>query len=348
MGTLIRAYASRLERERTWVVRRMTIGDGAAPKPDEPEPGAPSMHAAAADSSPAAALYEISSVAEPSANVRDRKSRRRLLLVATPALLYLLIAILGPIFVKYDSVATDTPSRLLPPLSRRVGGELAILGTDQLGRDVLAQTIQGARVSMLVGIVTVLIAGAFGLLLGILAGYRRGWVDTVVSRFTDMQLAFPSILLAILIAAVLGPSLLNVIITLAMTRWVFFARVARSTALATRSLDFVDASRVLGARPRWVLRHDILPATVTPMMILATLEFGAVIVSESALSFLGLGTPITLPSWGLSIANGRDYLDQAWWIATVPGIALAVLMLSIGRFGDRLRDYLDPNMRGTR
>lgn len=280
--------------------------------------------------------------------VKERKARRRLILAAIPIVVYILIAIFGPIVVQYDAVATDTPSRLLPPMSHTVDGRLAVLGTDQLGRDVLAQTFQGARVSMLVGAVTVLGAGIFGLLLGVLAGYRRGWVDTVVSRFTDMQLAFPAILLAILIAAVLGPSLINVILTLAMTRWVFFSRVARSTSLSTRTLDFVDASRVLGGTSKWIIRHDILPAIVTPMVILATLEFGSVIVSESALSFLGLGTPITMPSWGLSIANGRDYLDQAWWISTFPGIALALLMLFIGIFGDGLRDYLDPNLRGAR
>lgn len=280
--------------------------------------------------------------------VKERKARRGLILTAIPIVMYILIAIFGPMIVQYDAVATDTPSRLLPPMSHTVEGTLAILGTDQLGRDVLAQTLQGARVSMLVGAVTVLGAGVFGLLLGVLAGYRGGWIDTVISRFTDMQLAFPAILLAILIAAVLGPSLINVILTLAMTRWVFFSRVARSTSLSTRPLDFVDASRVLGGTSKWIIRRDILPATVTPMVILATLEFGSVIVSESALSFLGLGTPITMPSWGLSIANGRDYLDQAWWISTFPGIALALLMLFIGIFGDKLRDYLDPNLRGAR
>lgn len=279
---------------------------------------------------------------------RERKARRGLIITAIPIIIYILIAVFGPLIVQYDAVATDTPSRLLPPMSHTVSGNLAILGTDELGRDVLAQTFQGARVSMLVGAVTVLGAGVFGLVLGILAGYRGGWVDTVVSRFTDMQLAFPAILLAILIAAVLGPSLINVIITLAMTRWVFFSRVARSTALSTKPLDFVDASRVLGGTSSWIIRRDIFPAIVTPMVILATLEFGSVVVSESALSFLGLGTPITMPSWGLSIANGRDYLDQAWWISTFPGIALALLMLFIGLFGDKLRDYLDPNLRGAR
>lgn len=279
---------------------------------------------------------------------KERKARRGLILSAIPIAIYILIAVLGPVLVQYDAVATYTSSRLLPPLSHTVEGAFAVLGTDQLGRDVLAQTFQGARVSMLVGAITVLGAGVFGLLLGVLAGYRGGWIDTLISRFTDMQLAFPAILLAILIAAVLGPSLINVILTLAMTRWVFFSRVARSTALSTRPLDFVDASRVLGGTSRWIIRRDIFPAIVTPMVILATLEFGSVIVSESALSFLGLGTPITMPSWGLSIANGRDYLDQAWWISTFPGIALALLMLFIGVFGDKLRDYLDPNLRGSR
>lgn len=275
----------------------------------------------------------------------DRRARRRLIIAALLPALYLLVAVFGPVVLPYDAVDTNTSARLVAPLERTPDGSLAVLGTDQLGRDVLRQTIEGARVSILVGLVTIVVAGGFGLMVGVVAGYREGWVGGLTMRIADMQLAFPSILLAILLAAVLGPSIPNVIITLAVTRWVFFARVSRSVSLATKARDYVAASRVLGGRARWILRRDLLPATVTPMMILGTLEFGAVIIAEASLSFLGLGSPQSTPSWGLTIANGRDYLDTAWWISTMPGIALAVLMVSIGRFGDLLRDHLDPTLR---
>ena len=160
-----------------------------------------------------------------------------------------------------------------------------------------------------------------------------------------MQLAFPSILLAILIAAVLGPSLVNVIVTLAITKWVVFARMARGSALTIREREHVAAAKVLGAS-RWrILWQEILPSSLGPLLVLVTTQFGLVIVAEAALSYLGLGTPPDVPSWGLTIANGRDYLATAWWISTFPGIALVLLVLSAGFLGDRLRDQLDPERR---
>jgi len=184
--------------------------------------------------------------------------------------------------------------------------------------------------------------GVPGVLVGVLSGYYGGWLDTVAMRIADIQLAFPSILLAILIAGVLGPSVANVIMTLSLTRWVTFARVARATALATRGREFVQAARALGAGDARLLRLHVVPSTIGPLVVVATVEVGLVIIAEASLSFLGLGTPSDQPSWGATIANGRAYLNTAWWISTMPGVALSLVVLAVGRFGDQVRDLLDP------
>jgi peptide/nickel transport system permease protein len=255
---------------------------------------------------------------------------------------FVLIAIFGPMVVPYDSVTVRTGDRLLPPGSTVAAGTTAILGTDQVGRDLLAQVLQGARISLLVGLATVAAAGLIGLVVGVLAGHYGGVFDAVSMRLADIQLAFPSILLAILIAALLGPSVANVIITLSLTRWVTFARVTRATTLVTKERDFVLAARALGAGDGRLLGRHIVPATVGPLVVIATVEVGLVILAEASLSFLGLGTPNDQPSWGLVIANGRAYLNTAWWISTMPGVALSLVVLAVGWFGDQVRDALDP------
>jgi peptide/nickel transport system permease protein len=271
-----------------------------------------------------------------------RGKRLGLLLWTLPTLLFVVIAIVGPILVPYDAVTTHTGDRLKPPSSVLSSGAVALFGTDQVGRDMFAQVLQGARISLLVAASTVLAAGLVGLVLGVLAGYYRGVVDAIVMRLADVQLGFPSILLAILIAAVLGPSVTNVIITLSLTRWVTFGRVARASVLTTREREFVLAARALGAGDGRLLVRHLVPSTLTPLIVIATVEVGLVIIAEASLSFLGLGTPAGQPSWGLIVANGRDYLNTAWWISTVPGLALCLMVLSVGVLGDRVRDFLDP------
>ena len=272
-------------------------------------------------------------------------SRIRVTVAASLVGLFVLAALFGPMLLGYDAVQTRTGERLLPPGTVLSTGELALLGTDQVGRDVLSQVMQGARISMTVGVATVLLAGTIGTIIGVIAAYVGGAVDSVLMRIADIQLAFPAILLAILIAAVLGPSVTNVIITLAIARWVTFARVVRSSVLSTKGREYVDSARVLGASHWRVIGQHILPAAITPLVIIATVEFGLVIIAEASLSFLGLGTPPGSPSWGLTIANGRDHLATAWWISTMPGLALAIVMVSVGMLGDELRDRLDPNLR---
>lgn len=303
---------------------------------------APRLPASDADRS---AVYEPlpGQLADESRERQGRRARQwRLLAWAAPLILFVVVAIVGPLLIAYNPVTVRTGDRLRPPGAILKDGSRAWLGTDQVGHDLLAQVLQGARVSLVVGGTTVLVAGLIGLLAGVVAGYQGGWIDTVLMRLADIQLAFPSILLAILIAAVLGPSVLNVIITLSLTRWVIFGRVARAATLATKERDYVLAAQALGAgRARLLLRH-IVPSTLPPMIVIATVEVGLVIISEASLSFLGLGSPPETPSWGRIVADGRDYINSAWWIATIPGLALSLLVLGVGVFGDRLRDFLDP------
>lgn len=257
----------------------------------------------------------------------------------------LALALFGPLFVHYDAFEVINRDRLMAPGSTTSGGGVALFGTDQLGRDLLAQVVQGSRVSIFIGVTTLLIAGSIGSAIGIISGFKGGVLDSIFMRIADVQLAIPSLLLAIFIAAFLGQSVRNVIITLAITRWVVFARVARSQVLAVRKREFVENTSALGASTLFVIRRCIIPTTISPLVVVATVELGLVIVAEASLSFLGLGTPATTPSWGLTIANGRDYLATAWWIATIPGVCLAAVVISVGMLGDQLRDRLDPYMR---
>ncbi len=256
--------------------------------------------------------------------------------------LFVLAAVVGPLLRPYDAVATDLPNRLLAPGERTDAGDIAWLGTDQMGRDLLANLLAGSRISLLVACATILVGGAAGLLVGLVSGYFGGWPDTIASRVGDIQLAFPSILLAILLAGVLGPSVTNIVITLAITRWVIFARVARASAMATRRLGFVDSARVLGAGHLRIMARHVLPSCWQPLLVAATVQVGLVMVAEASLSFLGLGVPVDTASWGATVSVGRDYLGSAWWISTMPAAALALVVTAVGVIGDGFRDVSDP------
>jgi peptide/nickel transport system permease protein len=259
--------------------------------------------------------------------------------------LAVVLGVLGPVVVPYDPLGLRLESRLQPPGARLPDGSVAWFGTDQLGRDLLRQVVHGARVSMLVAGSTVVIAGVLGTVLGLLAGYYGGAADMLIMRLVDLQLAFPPLLLAILIAAMMGPSIANVILTLSVIRWAVFARLVHGSVLSLREKEFVEAARAVGASHRRVMVGHILPNTLTPIVILATLQIALQMLAEAALSFLGLGIPHPLPSWGVTISQGRDYLQNAWWIATIPGGIMTLVVLSAGLFGDALRDYLDPRFR---
>ena len=281
----------------------------------------------------------------PHRSGRRGLDRKRLFLWSLPILFFIAAAIIGPYIWPYDSLEVRTGDRLEPPLAILRDGSRAWLGTDKVGRDILAQILEGARISLIVGGATIFLAGSIGLTFGVLAGYRGGFSDSLLMRLADIQLAFPSILLAIMIAAVLGPSVTNVILTLSLTRWVIFARVARAATLTAKEREYVLAARATGVPPLRMLVKHIIPATIPPLLVIATVEVGLVIIAEASLSFLGLGVPAGQPSWGQMVAIGRDNLNTAWWMATMPGAALSLVVLSIGLFGDQVRDELDPRAR---
>ena len=256
-----------------------------------------------------------------------------------------LTAILAPVVSPFDPLEQDISQRLREPGWQDAHGRVHPLGTDHLGRDILARIIYGSRVALLVGIAAVAISGVLGLMIGLVAGYFGGRVDDFFMRLADIQLAFPFILLAIAVIGVLGPSLQNIIIVIGVSSWVVYARVVRGEVLSIREREFVQAAIALGGRNgRIVLRH-VLPNAFTPWLVVATLDMARVIVLESALSFLGLGVQPPTPTWGGMLADGRVYLSTAWWLATFPGLAILVTVLGINLFGDGLRDTLDPRLK---
>jgi peptide/nickel transport system permease protein len=275
---------------------------------------------------------------------------RRLPWLAIAAMAFVLalfvIAIAAPLIAPYDPVRQSLRMRLKAPTIEGADGLAHLLGTDHLGRDVLSRVIHGSRVSLLIGFAAVVVGSVIGASLGIAAGYRRGTFDTIVMTIADAQLAFPFILLAIGIIAVLGPSFPTLVIVVGLSGWVNYARVLRSQVLVLRSRDFVDAIYGLGGSTvRIVLRH-ILPNILSTLVVIGTLELARAIVLEATLSFLGLGIQPPTPSWGGMIQEGREYLDSAWWISTFPGLVLMLTSLVVSRLGDWLRDVLDPTLRG--
>jgi peptide/nickel transport system permease protein len=269
--------------------------------------------------------------------------RWRWLVPLVMVLLIVTIAILAPWLAPHDPNAQNLLGRLKPP-GTQSRAFMYWLGSDELGRDVLSRLIHGARVSLLVAFSAALISGTVGVTLGMLAGYYRGWVETLVMRVVDVFLSVPAILLAILTVAVLGPGLVNVVLVLALTRWPRYARVAFGQTLSLANMPYVRIARQMGAGGPGVLFRHILPNLFGAVTVVATLEFGLMVLFEAGLSFLGLGVQPPTASWGAMLSTGRNYLDSAWWIATFPGMCLFVLVLSINLLGDDLRDRFDPRL----
>jgi len=276
--------------------------------------------------------------------VRFLRSRRAVL-GSVFLLVIALVAVCAGVIAPADPEAIDVNHRLRPPKAVAPTLEKYLLGGDQLGRDILSRIIYGARISLTVGVTAVLLSGSLGMLLGLLAGYYGGRTDEVIMRLADIQLAIPTILLAIALVGVLGPSLRNLILVLGITGWVIYARTIRGVVLSLREQQFVEAARALGSGDRRTLFRCILPNVWTPAIVVASQQVGFMIILESALSFLGLGVQPPTPTWGGMIADGRGYLATAWHVTTFPGLALMATVLAINFFGDGLRDILDPRLR---
>jgi len=275
-----------------------------------------------------------------------RRTRRLVLAGALFVLALVLMAVAAPWLAPQDPLRQTLRGRLGKPTLTAADGKAHLFGTDHLGRDVLSRTIWGSRVSLTIGFAAVLVGGVIGSILGILAGYRGGFTDSVIMTVADAQLAFPFILLAIGIIAVLGPSFPTLIVVIGLSGWVGYARVLRSQVMVLRSREFVDAIHALGGSVGRVILRHILPNVLSSLVVVATLELARAIVLEATLSFLGLGIQPPTPSWGVMVQEGREYLDSAWWISTFPGLVLMVTSLAVSRTGDWLRDMLDPTLRG--
>ena len=279
-----------------------------------------------------------------SAPVRHVAKPRRSIMRWVPIILiafFVLAAVFAPLVAPYDPNSQNLLGRMRPPgtVSRSFH---YLLGSDELGRDLLSRLIYGARVSLFVAVASVILSGVVGVLLGMLAGYLRGWVELIVMRLVDVFLSIPAILLAIITVAVLGTGLVNVIVVLALTRWPRYARIAYGQTLSVANMPYVRLAAFMGAStPRVLLRH-ILPNIIGAVTVVATLEFGLMVLFEAGLSFLGLGVQPPTASWGAMLSSGRNYLATAWWIATFPGLCLFLLILAVNLIGDDLRDRFDP------
>lgn len=263
---------------------------------------------------------------------------------AVIALAFVLIAVSAPVISPFDPIAMDLRSTLSPPMGG--GDAVHVFGTDQLGRDIFSRILAGSRITLFVALSAVVVGGLLGVTMGLISGYYGGWTERIVMRGADIQLSIPLMLFALLVIAALGTSMVNLILVLALTGWTRFARVVRSEVLSVREREFVLASRAGGAgNVRLILRH-ILPNVSTSIIVIATLEFARVVMLESALSFLGMGVPPPAASWGRMLAEGRGYIDNAWWLPTFPGLAVALVVLGVNMLGDSLRDFFDPRLSG--
>lgn len=267
---------------------------------------------------------------------------------AAALVLLALVALFAPALAPYEPDAQSLRDRLAPPVWQDGGGWTHVLGTDHLGRDMLSRLIWGSRVSLTVGAAVVAFAGALGVAVGLIAGYYGGRVDAALMRFVDTLLAFPGFLLALVVLAVVGPSMASVIAVLGLTGWMVFARMTRGMVLSARRLPYVEAAEMVGARPARVIWRHILPNLVSPLVTLAILEFANAVLAEAALSFLGLGIQPPASSWGLDVAAGKDYLFLAWWPVTLPGLALALTVLAINLVASWARITADPQEREKR
>ena len=257
----------------------------------------------------------------------------------------LCMAIFAPLLAPYSPIDQTLRDKLLPPFWVEGGSTKYLLGTDAFGRDILSRLIYGARVSLIVAALALTAGGGVGLLIGIVAGYMGGVVESILMRLVDAAFTFPAILFALLLSVTMGQGLGTLVIAISLLLWASFARIIRGEVLALKQRDFVALAKVRGcSEPRIMLTH-ILPNVLNTFMVLTTLNIGVVIIAEAALSFLGAGIPPPTPTWGLMVSEGRGRIAEAWWVSLIPGLAITALVLSVNLFGDWLRDRLDPRLR---
>ncbi|MGN0932332.1 nickel transporter permease [Falsigemmobacter intermedius] len=269
---------------------------------------------------------------------------RRNPLAMAGALIVLALVVLAafaPLIAPHDPIAQDLSQRLLPP-----GTPGYLMGTDEFGRDILSRIIYGSRVTLYIVAMVAVTAPLFGLLIGTVAGYAGGWVDQVLMRITDIFLAFPKLILALALVAVLGPGIENAVLAIALTSWPPYARMSRAETLTVRNADYIAAVRLQGAGPVRIIWGHVMPMCMSSVVIRVTLDMAGVILTAAGLGFLGLGVQPPLPEWGMMISSGRKFLTDFWWVATMPGLAIFVVSLGFNLLGDGLRDVLDPRSAG--
>jgi peptide/nickel transport system permease protein len=292
-------------------------------------------HAAVGDQAPASAL-------------RGSRAWRRFAFnpTALAGTLILLVVVgaaaAAPWVAPHDPARQSLLRRFTPPMWQAGGNAAYPLGTDQVGRDVLSRLIHGARISLLVGVAAVVVSLVIGVTAGLVSGFVGGKVDTVIGTVVDVTLSFPQILLALAFVAALGPSLVTIIVVLGLTGWERYTRIVRAEVLALREKEFIEAARAIGVGRLRILFRHVLPNTTSSIVVLSTLQVAQAILAEAALSFLGVGSGRAYPTWGQMISLGRDFVTVAWWLATLPGLAILLTVLAINLVGDRLRDALDP------
>ena len=258
---------------------------------------------------------------------------------------FVLVALLAPLLSPADPYEQALRLRFRPPVWQERGSWAHPLGTDRLGRDMLSRIVWGSRVSLAAGVITVLVASAFGAAVGLVAGYYGGRVDAALMRGTDATMSFPVILLALILAVTVGPSFTNVVVAIAVILWARFARVIRGQVLTLMQLDFIAQSRIAGAGAWRIITRHLFPNTLNTLVVLVTLQIGYVIIVEASLSFLGAGIPPPTPAWGSMISEGREFVTSAWWVSMFPGLAIMLVVLAFNLLGDWLRDTLDPKLR---
>jgi peptide/nickel transport system permease protein len=278
---------------------------------------------------------------------KSRPATLQLTFIIPGFILSLLIisAIFAPLLAPYSPYETELTERLTPPTFNGGGNGAHILGTDQLGRDILSRIVYGARVSLSISLLVILVTATIGTIIGIIAGYTGGRTESILMRITDVCLSLPAILIALLLGTILGPSFLTVVLALSIFGWAGYARIVRGESLRLRSADFVSQARITGSSSARIMTRHIFPNVINPLIIIATMQVGLVILTESTLSYLGAGIPPTSASWGSMVSDGRNLIDVAWWVSFFPGLAIGLVVLSGNFLGDWIRDKLDPRLR---